>query len=172
MPEEQNTAPVEAEVTPLEVVDQAVREQNDTSAQAAEAAKQYPIEMISEELLKDATIAQCEHLLSHMNMISGTLRAKAHIVHAVMDQKKVIRDAARKDGVMTEADKEALKALWAEQDRIKASDLPEEAKAAALAKLVAIDDKPPAQHLVGDHITKDAEGVNPGGETVAAPENA
>lgn len=126
------------------------------------------IEAINEETIKSATIAECEGLLSAMNSMSGTLRAKAHLVHAAMEAKQTARDAARKAGVMTEEDKAALRAHWAEEDRIRASDMTEEEKSAALAKLNHKEEAPPAQHLVGSHITKDNDDVKPAGEILAS----
>lgn len=129
-----------------------------------DALGRYPSEFINEDTLKPATIGECEAILSAMNMMSGTLRAKAHLVHAALEAKQTERDAIRKSGGFTDADKEAMKAHWAKEDAIKNSDMTAEEKSAALSALNHIEEVPPAQHLQGSHITKDNDQVNPGGQ--------
>lgn len=124
--------------------------------------QRYPIEAITEDLMKPATIGECEAILSAMNVMSGTLRAKAHLVHAALEAKQEARDAAKKAGIITPEGRAALEAHWAEEDRIKNSDMTDEEKAAALAALNHIEEKPKTQHLHGSHITRDNDAVNPG----------
>ncbi len=127
--------------------------------------KPISIEAINEDTLKAATIGECESLLAAMNAMSGTLRAKAHLVHAAMEAKQAAQTAARKNGQLSESDKAALKAHWAEEEKINTDPkLSAKEKEFALARLNHIEIAPPAQHLDGSHITRDDDSVKPGND--------
>ncbi len=104
-----------------------------------DTAGKYPIELLSPETLADATVEDCEKLITYLRAMNQVLIAKAHMVHTIMEAKEQL---AVEDAKLEGADDTKIAAMEAAIARRKA--------------------KPPAQNLVGDHITKD-EKVNSAG---------
>lgn len=107
--------------------------------QVTPESQKIAIELMKPEDLKDASIAEVEGLLTLMHGYMNTLHEKQQMVHDVLEakQRAAVHDA--KTSGMSDTDIEAL------EESIKRR------KA-----------KPPTQSLIGDHITKDADQVNPG----------
>ena len=112
-----------------------------TEDQLTTLAGKYPIEMLSEDTLKDASVEDCERLITVLRGMNQILIRKAHMVHTVMESKEQAEIHDAKIAGASETDIANMEA--------------------AIARRKA---KPPAQHLGGSHITKD-EAVGVAGAT-------
>lgn len=97
--------------------------------------KKIAIDLLDEEALKDFKIEELESLQSYMHTVSNTLKSKQALVARVQEVKELQAQAAKKLSNLSDGEKNALRAEL---------------------------DKPVTQSLIGDHITKDADQVNPG----------
>lgn len=120
------------------------------------------IDLMTEDDLKGATLAELELLQTELGAVANTLRSKQAMVAKVTEAKQLAANAVRKAGSLTEEEKTALQAHFAAEAAIKASDLSDDEKALALDALNKPEVKPPAQNLSGEHITKDADQINAG----------
>jgi len=96
------------------------------------------IDLMTEDHLKDVPVAELEALLTYMHGMANVLKAKQKMVHDMLEFKQRAE----------QEEKEAMKANTPEEV---------DAKIAALQKRKEDLAKPPAQHLLGDHITSDAQ---------------
>jgi len=121
------------------------------------------IDLMTEDDFMNAPISDLEFFQTEFSRMVDVIRAKQAMLAKVTELKQDAIDAAKKSAPLSDKQKEAMKAHFAAEDKIKNSDMSDDEKAAALAALNNPTEKPPAQNLIGDHITKDNDQVNPAG---------
>lgn len=129
---------MDKENAPEETIEAAAPEVNSAKQpdvsedQLKDVVGKYPIELLTEQSLADASVEQCEQLITYMRHINQTLIAKANMVHGVMEAKE---RAAIDDAKVAGQSEEEIASLEAAIARRKA--------------------KASTQNLGGSHITKD-----------------
>jgi hypothetical protein len=124
--------------------------------------KNIDIAFLTEADLVSAPIAELEALQTELSACINVLRQKCAMVAKVQESKENAKAAAKRAGILTTEEKAALRAHMDAEDEIINSAMTEEEKKSALDALNQVTEKPPTQNLIGTHITKDNDSVNPG----------